>query len=333
MTMRPMTRLRSAVAGLAACIMLLALGAAAHAADVPAGAEKTKITDWTDPRPTDWAKKYPLFAPVILGDGSLKRMQDAGVLRVCASVGSRPYAFIDTKTQQIIGGDVDLAKAVIALLGIARLEYVNTEFPSLIPALQAKRCDAIAASLVIRSDRAAAPGVRYSAPYGLIFDELVVRKDSPYQKIEDLKGQKVASVAGSTDLGTLQAQIVKIGGGIETMVFNGSSECFLAVVEKLAAGCMYDDGSTVGALQQYDTLRALDALYTYVPIGKYVDEPKVNPYVFGAVGMVTQDKDNDLNRALSVAIRSLSADGSQKRILQQWGMWHDGEASLVRTDN
>ncbi len=70
-----------------------------------------------------------MFGPVTLGDGSLKLIQDAGVLRVCASVGSRPYAFIDVKTQQIIGGDVDLAKAVIALLGIAKLEYVNTEVP------------------------------------------------------------------------------------------------------------------------------------------------------------------------------------------------------------
>ena len=32
----------------------------------PAGAEKTTITNWADPRPSSWLKKYPLFGPVAL---------------------------------------------------------------------------------------------------------------------------------------------------------------------------------------------------------------------------------------------------------------------------
>jgi ABC-type amino acid transport substrate-binding protein len=164
----------------------------------------------------------------------------------------------------------------------------------------------------------------------LIFDELVVRKDSPYKTLEDLKGQKVASLSGSTDVDTLKAQVQAIGGGIDVVAFAGSNECYLAVVEKLAAGCMYDDGSTAGALAQYDALHALDKLYTSAPVGKYANEATSNPYVLGSVGMITHAADNDLNRALSVILSNMAVDGSQKRILERWGMWHDGEEKMVR---
>jgi ABC-type amino acid transport substrate-binding protein len=302
----------------------------AHAENVPAGADKTKIKDWADPRPAAWAQPYPLFGPVTIGDGSLKRIQDSGMLKVCAAVGSRPYSYVDTKTQETIGSDVDFSKAVADQLGIPKFSFVNVDFGSLIPALAANRCDVIIASLLIRSDRAKAPGVRYTTPYGLIFDELVVRKDSPYKTIEDLKGQKVASLAGSTDIDTLKAQVEAMGGGIDVVAFTGSNECYLAVVEKLAAGCMYDDGSTAGALVQYDALHALDTLYTYAPVGKYANEATANPYVLGSVGMITHVADNDFNRALSVVLSNMAADGSQKSILEKWGMWHDGEEKMVR---
>jgi ABC-type amino acid transport substrate-binding protein len=316
---------------LAISVAIVGVGlASAHAESVPAGADKTKIKDWADPRPAAWSESYPLFGAVPVGDGSLKRILDDGTLKVCAAVGSRPYSFIDTKTQETIGSDVDFSKAVAEQLGIPKFTFVNVDFASLIPTLTANRCDVIIASLLIRSDRAKAQGVRFTTPYGLIFDELVVRKDSPYKTIEDMKGQKVASLAGSTDVDTLKASVEAMGGGIDVVAFTGSNECYLAVVEKLAAGCFYDDGSAAGALAQYDAFHSLDKLYTYAPVGKYANETKSNPYVLGSVGMITHAADNDLNRALSIVLSNMASDGSQKRILEKWGMWHDGEEKMVR---
>jgi hypothetical protein len=36
----------------------------AYAENAPAGADKTKIKDWADPRPAAWSEPYPLFGPV-----------------------------------------------------------------------------------------------------------------------------------------------------------------------------------------------------------------------------------------------------------------------------
>ena len=121
-----------------------------------------------------------------------------------------------------------------------------------------------------------------------------------------------------------------MGGGIDVVGFAGPNECYLAVVEKLAAGCFYDSGSTAGALAQYDALHAFDKLFIYAPVGKYAHESATNPYVLGSVGMITHAADNDLNRGLSIVLANMAADGSQKAILQKWGMWHDGEEKMVR---
>ena len=174
---------------LAALAAIAGIGlTSAYAEDAPAGADKTKIKDWADPRPAAWTNTYPLFGPVTTGDGSLKRIQDNGTLKVCAVTSSRPYLFLDTKTQEPIGSDADFSKAVTEQLGIPKFTFVNVDFASLIPALSANRCDVIINSLLIRSDRAKAPGVRYTTPYGFIFDELVVRKDSAVQDDRRLQG-------------------------------------------------------------------------------------------------------------------------------------------------
>ncbi len=327
---RLLERVAANLAGVVVIASLSGWPVGARAADIPAGADQTKIKNWADPRPEAWSKKYPPLGPVTLGDGSLKRLQHAGTIKICAATVSPPYLSTDPKTGKIVGSDYDMARHAMDMLGIKNIDYVNLDFGSLISGLQASRCDIVMNSLIIRSDRAKAPGVRFTTPYALIFDELVVRKDSPYQMLKDMKGQKIASVAGSSDADTLQAAINGAGGGITIVTFAGSNECYLSVVEKLTAGCMYDDGSTAGALKQFTALRATDELFRYRPTGNYSNEAQESPYVFGAAAAITRSADNDLNRALSIAINDMVADGTQKRILEKWGMWHNGEEKMVR---
>src|SRR5437867_2979465 len=70
-TMSPRA-LNLVVAAVGACLALAACGGGATGGNSsqngkPAGADKTDITNWTDPRPTSWTTKYPYFAPVKIG--------------------------------------------------------------------------------------------------------------------------------------------------------------------------------------------------------------------------------------------------------------------------
>jgi ABC-type amino acid transport substrate-binding protein len=146
------------------------------------------------------------------------------------------------------------------------------------------------------------------------------------------KGLKLGSVTASTDAATLEAVIAELGGGIDMVLYESTNECYLSTVIKTTAGCMFDDGTTVGALKQYKDLKTTDELFTFRPVGKQVDEPKVNPYIFGAAAAITRSEDNDLNRALSIALSQMVSDGTQKQILKKWDMWHAGQDVLIRKD-
>ena len=84
-----------------------------------------------------------------------------GVLRFGTSAITEPFSFMDN-SQQVVGIDVDLAALVAKKLN-KKLEIVNMEFGSMIPALAAGKVDMIGACITITQDRA--KKVLFSAPY------------------------------------------------------------------------------------------------------------------------------------------------------------------------
>lgn len=58
------------------------------------------------------------------GDGSLKRVQDAGKLIVACETSWPPFAYIDDK-QQLVGYDVEVAAEIAKRLGV-EIEYSSS---------------------------------------------------------------------------------------------------------------------------------------------------------------------------------------------------------------
>src|SRR5580704_7732021 len=185
----------------------------------PAGAANTTIKSWVDPGPCDWAQKYPLFAPPATGDGSLQRVQNSGNLSICAETDQPPGVYSDSTTGKIIGYEPDILQNLVERLGIKKYSYVETQFPNYIPAIQAKKCDVVFGVIGITSQRAQAPGMRYTWPYLVQGDLVIVLKDSPYQHISDLKGQKIAVVPGSVEDLEAKQIVADLGGGTAVAEF------------------------------------------------------------------------------------------------------------------
>jgi polar amino acid transport system substrate-binding protein len=289
----------------------------------PAGADKTTITNWTDPRPASWSTKYPYFAPVKIGDGSLKRVQDAGKLVICSELDIPPITYTDPKTNQVVGYEVDTAKAMIKDLGIADISYVNIPFASLIPALQASNCDIAMETISIKSTRASAPGVKFTVPYiDAPYDSLNVRADSGISGLSDLKGKAVATQAGTVDEANLQQEIAKIGGGVTVRSFTGTSQCFLALTNKTVDGCWLSVGASKQALAQYPQVISLPTRYT-INAKDPAAESKVNPYHYAAEAILTRSADGDLNLALSIELNAIRTSGREGEILTKWKQSQD----------
>jgi ABC-type amino acid transport substrate-binding protein len=289
----------------------------------PAGADKTTIKSWIDPRPCDWAQKFPLFAPPATGDGSLQRVQNAGNLTICAETDQPPGVYADPTTGKIIGYEPDILQNLVERLGIKKYSYVETQFPNYIPAIQAKRCDAVLGVIGITSQRAQAPGMRYTWPYLVQGDLVIVLKDSPYQHISDLKGQKIAVVPGSVEDLEAKQIVADLGGGTAVAEFPSDAIIYTALFNHQAAAVI---DVTLALVQRPDAdkLRQL-------PDPPPVPIDSTCPYARLSVAAITTSTDNDLNVAMSVALEEMKEDGTLEKIFTAHKSYLPGVLEYVRS--
>jgi len=148
-------------------------------------------------------------------DDTLARLRAEGVIRIGYAV-EPPYAFV-TPEGEVTGESPEVAKTLVARLGIARIVWSQMAFSELIPALQTGRIDVIAAGLFVSEERTRQ--VRFSRPTFRVRPALLVAKGNPYglRACEDLLGQpelRVAVIAGSVE----QALLRRVGLADERLV-------------------------------------------------------------------------------------------------------------------
>jgi His/Glu/Gln/Arg/opine family amino acid ABC transporter permease subunit len=138
-----------------------------------------------------------LAALVLAGCGSSPTNGDnpvkaAGVLRVGTEGVYSPFSYHDPATGQLVGYDVDVARAVADKLGV-KVEFVETPWDSIFAALEANRFDVVANEVTINAERRQKYDL--SEPYSVGEGVIVTRADDHSVKsLDDIKGK----VAGET---------------------------------------------------------------------------------------------------------------------------------------
>jgi polar amino acid transport system substrate-binding protein len=122
-------------------------------------------------------------------DETWARIQREGLMRVGMDASWPPFEYIDEPTGQIVGLDVDLARAIGQRLGV-EVELVNVGFDSLYDALYVGRFDAIVSALPY--DPLLYGDVAYSISYFNAGQVLVVRADkTEINETNDLSGKRL----------------------------------------------------------------------------------------------------------------------------------------------
>ncbi|AGB26248.1 amino acid ABC transporter substrate-binding protein, PAAT family [Mycobacterium sp. JS623] len=126
------------------------------------------------------------------GDNPVK---SAGLLRVGTEGVYSPFSYHDPATGQLVGYDVDVARAVADKLGV-KVEFVETPWDSIFAALEANRFDAVANEVTINAERKQKYDL--SEPYSVGEGVIVTRADDNTVKtLDDLKGKVAAENATS----------------------------------------------------------------------------------------------------------------------------------------
>ena len=229
------------------------------------------------------------------GDGSLKRVQDAGKLIVACETSWPPFAYIDDK-QQLVGYDVEVSRAIAEKLGVEP-EYVESDWDSLFAGLDAGRYDIVCNGVEVTDERAKT--YDFTEPYGYIHTALAVRKDNEdITSFEDLKGKTTANSLASTYMELAESYGATVQG-IDTLE---------ETIQLLTAG-------RIDA-----TLNADVSFYDYLNVHPDADFKLVAQTAEAShVAIpVLKSEDTAYLDALNTAIEELRADGTLKTLSEKY---------------
>lgn len=140
---------------------------------------------------------YSLAPAVAQQDQAIRSIKSAGVVRI-AFAESPPFAVKNPGTNSWEGFNVDMANDLATALGV-RLEIVDSTWATMINALLAGQADVLMASTFATPERA--QSVVFTDSYITAGELILVHKDSPYQKHEDLNqsGIVITALTGTTN--------------------------------------------------------------------------------------------------------------------------------------
>ena len=196
-------------------------------------------------------------------DGTrMKELADSGAVKIGVKYDQPGLGFKDAASDIPTGFDVEMAKVLAASLGIAEdeVEWIETISDNREPFLEDGTVDLVLASYSITDERRQVVG--QAGPYLVTGQQLLVPEDSDVESTDDLAGQEVCSVTGSTSLENVKAE------GMKPVGFDTYSEC----VEKVLDGtvqAMSTDGTILAgyAAQNEGELKVVGEEFSEENIG------------------------------------------------------------------
>jgi cystine transport system substrate-binding protein len=236
-----------------------------------------------------------LVAATAHAEDLLDQVKARGTLRIGLEGTFPPF---DSKAPngELVGFDVDIAKAVAAKLGV-KPTFVTTEWSGIIAGLQAGKFDVIVNQVGVTPEREKV--LDFSPGYTFSGAELIQRKndDRSFKSLDDLKGHKLG-----VGLGTNYMDMAKAVPGIDVKTYPGAPE----YLSDLAAGridAALNDRLMVAYLLKHSQL----PLRPGAMVG--TGNPSAIPFKKG---------NPKFAQAIDDAMKELEADGTFTKISDKW---------------
>ncbi len=218
--------------------------------------------------------------------------------------GGAPYVFEDEQHPgKLRGFEVEIALALAARLGV-QARFVQNDWSNLIPALERGDFDLILNGLEDTPPRR--ERVRLSSPYFVYGETLAVGIGSKVRSLDDLRGQRVATLNQTAAHELLKAR------PLEVVLYEGQQEPYLELAHGRVQGVLLDH---VIADIYGCPLPEVRCLPGDVARGVYV-------------AAVRKDRP-ELGRAVDAALAALIADGTLRRILESYKLWDARQTELA----
>jgi len=218
-------------------------------------------------------------------------------IRIGTEAAYKPFAWV-LPSGELTGFDIDIAKALCTAMS-AECEIVNQSFDGLIPALRAKKINAIIASMSITPDREKA--IDFAGPYYNVPALFIAAKDSGIELTPDGMSGKTVGV----QRGTTMANYVKnVFPGARIQLYDTSDAANL----DLSSGRI--DLVFADSVVLTDFLATPDGA-KFAAVGDPVDDPQ---YLGEGAGIGIRKGDDELKAKFDDALAAIIASGEYKTI-------------------
>jgi len=242
--------------------------------------------------------------------GLLEKGRTSGLTAGIAN--EQPYAYIGTDGQ-VTGANIEILKAVLAPLGISKIETPITDFGSLVPGLAAKRFDLIGAGLFINPQRCKVIG--YSNPVTRSGGAFIVKAGNPLKlhSLKDVAQNGKARLA--TQPGSNQVQEAKDSGiaSANVVLFDKDTEALAALEADRVDVVYFPDAEIIGLLKKANS-PSIERALPFQQIADGQGKPTWNYHAYGL-----PKNDPEFTQAFDAQLAKLRASGDLLKILQKYG--------------
>ena len=249
-------------------------------------------------------------ASIAFAETTFERAKAQGFIRV-GFANEAPFGYA-TPDGKLTGEAPEVAKAVLAKIGIPQVDGVLTEFGSLIPGLKAGRFDIIAAGMFINPKRCAE--IQFSEPSYGIGQAMLVKKGNPkaikdYSSIAGNPDLKLAVMAGAVEVGYAKDS----GVPQDQLVILPDQSSLLAAVQSGRA-----DAASLTALSIADMAKKGEGVESTTPFGEVAGKS-----VKGHGGFGFRKEDTDLYQAFNKELKAFIGTPEHIALVEPFGFGKD----------
>ena len=209
-----------------------------------------------------------------------------------------PNSFVDPKTREIVGYEVDIANAIAKKIGVKPV-FKQLAVAARIPELQQGRVDILAASLTHNKEREGQ--VDFSLTTFVTGQKVLVKTASGLKDVPDLAGKKVLTVKG----GTQEPNIRKAVPSVDVVTFETTQQAFVALQQGKGVGYVNDEASIVN---DYAKLGPAKKDYFILPTSISVE-----PLALGL-----KKGEPRLKTTVDGVLRELESSGDADKLFAKW---------------
>ncbi len=209
-----------------------------------------------------------------------------------------PNSFVDPKTREIVGYEVDIGKAIAQKLGV-KATFKQLAVAARIPELQQGRVDLLAASLTHNKERESQ--IDFSLTTFVTGQKVLVKTASGITDVPQLAGKKVLTVKG----GTQEPNIRKAVPNVDVVTFETTQQAFLALQQGKGVGYVNDEASIIN---DYAKLGTAKTEYRILP-----SSISVEPLALGL-----RKNEPALKKVVDDTLRELESSGNADKLFIKW---------------